>query len=53
MGFHPIPHYYYDGVVREGSSCGKHNLREHVLSGKMVTGVACRNGKFCVSVNRV
>ena len=53
MGQSPIPHYYYNGVVREECLCGKHNLCEHVLPGKMVTGIASGNGKLCVPVNRV
>ena len=47
------PHYYYNGVVREGSSCGTHNLCEHLPSDKMVVGVVCRTGKLYRSINRV
>ena len=53
MGQSPMPHYYYNGVVREECSCGTHNLCEHLLSGKMVVGVASGNGKLYRSIIRV
>ena len=53
MGQSPIPHYYYNRVAREESSCGTHNLCEHVFPDKLTPSVACRIGKLCVSINRV
>ena len=49
----PIPHYYHDGVMREERSCGTHILCEHVLSGKLITNVACKTDRFHIPTNRV
>ena len=52
MGQSPIPHYYYE-VVREESLCDGQKMGEHVLSGKLITNVACKTDRFHIPTNRV
>ena len=53
MGLSPIPPYYYNGVVWEESACGEQRLCEHVLFGKMTTGVAYETDRFHIPSIRV
>ena len=48
MGQSPIPHYYYDGMVREESAYGGYAMYEHLLSGWLTPSTACRTGRFAV-----
>lgn len=42
-----------NGIVREESACGGQRLCEHVFSGKLASGAACKNKRFLCSAIRV
>ena len=53
MGFHPIPHHYYSGMVRREISRGGQRMGEHALSGKLTVNIACRADRLRCPAIRV
>ena len=49
----PYPFYFTNRIVREESMCEEQGLCEHVFSGKMIAGGACRAGRFHIPFIRV
>ena len=45
--------YYNKGFVRQESMFGGHIMRELLLSGRLASNGACRNGRFLIPGNRV